>query len=87
MTLNLISKFGNGKDLPNNIVIQKRGSDFQQLIVLNSKECQLLLDKTDINASWDLLCKSVAHRSGIIIQDGNWELVSQTVMGETRPLH
>lgn len=87
MMLNLISKFGDSEKLPNNIVIQKRGTDFQQLIVLNSKECQLLLDKTDINASWDLLCKSVAHRCGIEIQDGNWELVSQTVMGETRPLH
>ena len=82
-----MSKFGDSEKLPNNIVIQKRGSDFQQLIVLNNKECQLLLDKTDINASWDLLCKSVAHRCGIEIQDGNWELVSQTVMGETRPLH
>ena len=82
-----MSKFGDSEKLPNNIVIQKRGTDFQQLIVLNSKECQLLLDKTDINASWDLLCKSVAHRCGIEIQDGNWELVSQTVMGETRPLH
>ena len=87
MMLNLISKFGDSEKLPNNIVIQKRGTDFQQLIVLNSKECQLLLDKTNINASWDLLCKSVAHRCGIEIQDGNWELVSQTVMGETRPLH
>jgi len=81
------SKFGDSEKLPNNIVIQKYKTDFQQLIVLNSKECQLVLDKTDQNASWELLCMSVLHRSGIDIQDGNWELVSYTINGNTRPLH
>ena len=87
MTLNLKSKFGDSKDLPNNIVVQKYKSDFQQLIIMNSKECQLFLDKTDPEASWQLMCDSIEHRSGIAIMDGNWELVASCIEGKARPLH
>ena len=62
------------------------GSYYEQDIILNSKECQLLLDKTDINASWELLCKSIAHREGIEII-GNYELISYRIDGIMRPLH
>jgi len=82
------SKFGESKSLPNNIVVQAAGgSEFQQLLELNSKECQLMLDKTNEDASWDLMCDSLLHRSGVDIQDGNWELVSYTINGVTKPLH
>ena len=43
------------------------GSYYEQDVILNSKECQLLLDKTNPEASWDLMCKSIAHREGIEI--------------------
>ena len=75
------------KILANSIVVQKVNSDFQQLIVMNSKECQLFLDKSDENASWALMCESIEHRSGIAIMDGNWELVASCINGIARPLH
>lgn len=75
------------KILANSIVVQKVNSDFQQLIVMNSKECQLFLDKSDENASWALMCESIEHRSGIAIMDGNWELVASCINGVARPLH
>ena len=62
------------------------GSYYEQDIILNSKECQLLLDKTDVNASWDLLCKSIRHREGIQII-GNYELISYRIDGIMKPLH
>ena len=55
-------------------------------IILNSKECQLLLDKTNEDASWDLMCKSIAHREGIEII-GNYELISYRIGGIMKPLH
>ena len=82
-----ISKFGDSKDLPNNIVVQKYKSDFQQLIVMNSKECQLFLDKSDPENSWALMADSLEYRSGIAIMDGNWELVASCIEGKARPLH
>ena len=75
------------KILANSIVVQKVNSDFQQLIVMNSKECQLFLDKSDESASWALMCESIEHRSGIAIMDGNWELVASCINGVARPLH
>lgn len=75
------------KVLANSIVIQKVGSDFQQLIIMNSKECQLLMDKQDPDNSWALMCDSIEHRSGIAIMDGNWELVGYCIDGYARPLH
>lgn len=72
---------------PNCIVIQKKDSDFQQLIVMNSKECQLFMDKSNPDASWDLMCDSIEHRSGIAIMDGNWNLVASCINGHRRPLH
>ena len=75
------------KVLANSIVIQKVGSDFQQLILLNSKECQLLLDRSNEEASWALMCESIEHNSGIAIMDGNWELVGYCINGIARPLH
>ena len=62
------------------------GSYYEQDIILNSKECQLLLDKTDVNASWNLLCESIKHREGIEII-GNYELISYRIDGIMRPLH
>lgn len=75
------------KSQPNCIVIQKKDSDFQQLIVMNSKECQLFMDKSNPDASWDLMCDSIEHRSGIAIMDGNWDLVASCINGHRRPLH
>jgi hypothetical protein len=71
----------------NSIVIQKVDSDFQQLILLNSKECQLLMDRSNEEASWALMCESIEHKSGIAIMDGNWELVGYSINGIARPLH
>ena len=71
------------QDIPNCIVVGAVDSEFEQLIIMNSKECQLFLDKTDPEASWQLMCDSIEHRSGIAIMDGNWELVSSTINGET----
>jgi hypothetical protein len=75
------------KSQPNCIVIQKKDSDFQQLIVMNSKECQLFMDKSNPDASWNLMCDSIEHRSGIAIMDGNWDLVASCINGHRRPLH
>jgi hypothetical protein len=82
-------EFGNelDKSQPNCIVIQKKDSDFQQLIVMNSKECQLFMDKSNPDASWNLMCDSIEHRSGIAIMDGNWDLVASCINGHRRPLH
>lgn len=72
---------------PNILRIKAMGGSFyEQDIILNSKECQLLLDKTDVNASWDLCCKSILHREGIEIK-GNYELISYRIDGIMRPLH
>ena len=71
---------------PNIIRIKALISRVVEDIILNSKECQLLLDKTDINASWDLCCESIRHRTGIEIK-GNYELISYRIGGIMRPLH
>lgn len=55
-------------------------------IPLNSKEMQLALDKSNIDASWSLMCDSVRYRLGISII-GNYNLVSILVNGDERPLH
>lgn len=55
-------------------------------IPLNSKEMQLALDKSNIDASWSLMCDSVRYRIGIDII-GNYNLVSILVNGNERPLH
>ena len=55
-------------------------------IPLNSKEMQLALDKSNIDASWSLMCDSVRYRLGISII-GNYNLVSIFVDGDERPLH
>tara|TARA_Y100001963_G_scaffold7218_1_gene9337 strand:+ start:1610 stop:1831 length:222 start_codon:yes stop_codon:yes gene_type:complete len=71
----------------NYLTIQANGGSFYKMdIPLNTKECQLLLDKTDINRSWDLVCASVQDREGVEIQ-GNYNLISFTIEGVTRPLH
>jgi len=56
-------------------------------IIMNSKECQLFMDKSKPEDSWDLMCDSIEHREGIAIMDGNWELVSSCIMGIEKPLH
>tara|TARA_Y100000996_G_C22356157_1_gene574920 strand:+ start:223 stop:438 length:216 start_codon:yes stop_codon:yes gene_type:complete len=55
-------------------------------IPLNSKEMQLALDKSNVDASWSLMCDSVRYRIGIDII-GNYNLVSILVNGNERPLH
>ena len=46
--------------MKNGIVIQQRGGDFRLIdIPLNSKEMQLALDKSNVDASWDLMCDKV----------------------------
>ena len=55
-------------------------------IPLNSKEMQLALDKSNVDASWSLMCDSVRYRLGISII-GNYNLVSILVNGDERPLH
>ena len=74
-------------DFPNCIVIKAVDSDFQQMLIMNSKECQLFLDKTDPENSWALMAESIEYRSGIAIMDGNWELVASCIEGNARPLH
>ena len=56
-------------------------------IIMNSKECQLFMDKSKPEDSWALMCDSIEHREGIAIMDGNWELVSSCIMGIEKPLH
>ena len=75
------------REFPNCMVVKKVDSDFQQLIVMNSKECQLFLDESDPDNSWALMADSIEHRSGIAIMDGNWELVASCIEGKARPLH
>ena len=73
--------------MKNGIVIQQRGGDFRLIdIPLNSKEMQLALDRSDIDASWSLMCDSINYRLGIDII-GNYDLVSIIVNGDKRPLH
>lgn len=55
-------------------------------IPLNSKEMQLALDKSNVDASWSLMCDSIRYRIGIDII-GNYNLVSILVNGNERPLH
>ncbi len=72
---------------PNIIRIKAMGrSDYEQDGILNSKECQLLLDKTNPEASCDLMFKSIAHREVIEII-GNYELISYRIDGIMKPLH
>lgn len=56
-------------------------------IIMNSKECQLFMDKSRPEDSWALMCESIEHREGIAIMDGNWELVSSCINGIEKPLH
>ena len=75
------------REFPNCMVVKKVDSDFQQLIVMNSKECQLFLDESDPENSWALMADSIEYRSGIAIMDGNWQLVASCIEGKARPLH
>jgi len=79
--------FSYNSSMKNGIVIQQRGGDFRLIdIPLNSKEMQLALDRSDIDASWSLMCDSIRYRLGIDII-GNYDLVSIFVNGDERPLH
>jgi hypothetical protein len=53
-------------------------------IELTDTEEQLLLANT--NNAWNLMCESIKARLGIEII-GNYNLISYTVNGITRPLH
>tara|TARA_Y100000361_G_scaffold139490_1_gene142585 strand:+ start:334 stop:555 length:222 start_codon:yes stop_codon:yes gene_type:complete len=71
----------------NGIRIQKRGGDFGLIdLPLNSKQMQLALDKSNIDASWKLLCDSINQMYGIWII-GNYDLKYIFVNGDKRPLH
>ena len=73
--------------MKNGIVIQQRGGDFRLIdIPLNSKEMQLALDKSNVDASWSLMCDSINYRLGIDII-GNYDLKYIIVNGVKRPLH
>tara|TARA_B100000927_G_scaffold14534_1_gene11450 strand:- start:31 stop:252 length:222 start_codon:yes stop_codon:yes gene_type:complete len=73
--------------MENGIIIQERGGQFKIIeIPLNSKEMQLALDKSDVDASWDLMCQSIRYRIGIDIV-GNYDLLNIIIKGEKRPLH
>ena len=55
-------------DLVNGLICSNVGSPIRDdiIIALNSKEMQLAMDKNpdSMNASWDLMCKSVQSRNG-----------------------
>ena len=52
----------------NGIRIRQRGGDFRDIdLPLNSKQMQLALDKSNIDASWKLLCDSINQMYGIWI--------------------
>jgi|TARA_Y100000992_G_scaffold285079_1_gene235747 hypothetical protein len=71
----------------NGIRIQKRGGDFGLIdLPLNSKQMQLAMDKSNIDASWNLLCDSINQMYGISII-GNYNLINIIVNGDVRPLH
>tara|TARA_B000000477_G_scaffold104615_1_gene94724 strand:- start:183 stop:404 length:222 start_codon:yes stop_codon:yes gene_type:complete len=71
----------------NGIRIQKRGGDFGLIdLPLNSKQMQLALDNSNIDASWNLLCDSINQMYGISII-GNYNLINIIVNGDVRPLH
>ena len=60
----------------NGIRIQKRGGDFGLIdLPLNSKQMQLAMDKSNIDASWNLLCDSINQMYGISII-GNYNLIN-----------
>ena len=71
--------------MENGIIIQDFNGVVSE-IPLNSKEMQLALDKSNIDASWSLMCDSVRYRIGIDII-GNYNLISILVNGNERPLH
>jgi hypothetical protein len=59
-----------------------------QEVPLNGKEMQLAMDNgPTINDSWDLMVASVASRSDITINDGNWDLEKIVVDGVSRVAH
>ena len=67
--------------------LQKRGGDFGLIdLPLNSKQMQLAMDKSNIDASWNLLCDSINQMYGISII-GNYNLINIIVNGDVRPLH
>jgi len=75
------------KSIPNCIVIESNQTQIQQAIELNTKECQLILDKTNPEASWALLADSLYNKTAIRMTDGNWSLVAYCIDGNKRPLH
>ena len=56
------------KEIVNGLICSKVDSSSENdiIIPLNSKEMQLAMDKNpdSMNASWDLMCKSVQSRNG-----------------------
>ena len=62
-------------------------TSYPQEISLNGKEMQLASDKININESWTLMCESVLSRTGIQIDDGNWEVDSIVINGTDKVFH
>jgi hypothetical protein len=55
-------------------------------IPLNSKEMQLAMVKENINECWSLMCASVLHREGIVIE-GEIAIDSIVIGGVERVFH
>ena len=73
--------------MKNGIVIQQRGGDFRLIdIPLNSKEMQLALDKSNVDASWSLMLIVLGIVYGIDII-GNYDLKYIFINGVKMPLH
>ena len=71
----------------NGIRIQKICGEFGLIdLTLNSKQMQLAMDKSNIDASWNLLCDSINQMYGISII-GNYNLINIIVNCDGRPLH
>ena len=77
--------FSYNSSMKNGIKIQDFNGVVSE-IPLNSKEMQLALDKSNVDASWSLMCDSVRYRLGIDII-GNYDLKYIFINGVKMPLH
>ena len=74
--------------IPNILRFQRVTTPLMECVVpLNYKEIQLIQDKTDQTASWNLVCESIKQKVGIDLQSGDYQLLSYTVGGVEKPLH
>lgn len=74
--------------IPNILRFQRVTTPSMECVVpLNYKEIQLIQDKTDQTASWNLVCESIKEKVGIDLQCGEYQLLSYTVGGVEKPLY